>query len=451
MSRPAAIREWQQILVYGLGISGRAAVALAVARGQEVIAVDDNPDLSLDRSDPRVDYQLGTNFDLPETIGGVVISPGISSDSLLLTQASALGIPVTSEVEFAYQWSDSGSFIGITGSNGKSTTTALTGEILQRGGHSVAVCGNFGLPLSSAVQDPVDYYVVELSSFQLERIDAFHPRVAAWLNLSFDHLDRHGTMSDYAQAKAAIFRNQTADDTAILNLDDPVVCLSQSAAHQVTFSTRRQTTEGCHLDGDQVVEISDGRRLPLFSPSDSTLPGLHNLENAMAASLIGRSLSVSREIVRDAVRSFRGLPHRSELVAEIDGVRYYNDSKGTNPAASARSLTAFGANRVHLIVGGRSKGVELGEFVAAADGRVKRSYGIGEAGQELIAALSAIALGDDCGDLEAAVSAAFKSAEPGDVVLLSPACASYDQYRNFEERGDHFRLLVEQLSGVQGG
>lgn len=442
------IRSWRTVLVYGLGVSGRAAAGLALARGQAVMAVDDDPSAD---SGPLVDrIQRVAPTELPDSVDGVVVSPGVAPDAPLLDLAARRTVPVLSEVEFAYQWSDSGAFVGITGSNGKSTTCALTGEILAAGTNTVAVCGNFGMALSEAVEKGAETYVVELSSFQLQGIGSFHAEVAAWLNLSPDHLDRHATLAAYAEAKAAIFRNQTAEDVAILNADDAVVSTTQVGARRLTFSAERPVARGCYLEQQAVVEVGDEGGSLLFTTDDLSLPGTHNLQNVMAAGLIGRSLGISSESVRRAIRGFRGLPHRTELVAEVDGVRYYNDSKGTNPAATAQSLAAFPEACVHLIVGGRAKGGDWSELTAAAVDRVRRVYGIGEAGPDLVAALASAAPGEDCGDLSAAVTAAASSAADGEVVLLSPACASYDQYDSFAQRGDHFRRLVDGLTVGSG-
>lgn len=444
------IRQWRTVLVYGLGVSGRAAVSLALARGHKVVATDD--DTNLERGDLPGDVEvlLGAE-EVPAGVDGLVVSPGVPDDAPLLRCAAELGLPVIAEVEFAYQWSDSGTFIGITGSNGKSTTTALAGEILALAGERVAVCGNFGVALSAAVQERADVYVVELSSFQLERVARFHARVAAWLNLSSDHLDRHGTLAGYAAAKERVFRNQSGDDVAILNQDDAVVSTTEVCARRLSFSCTRPVTAGCYLEQGLVLEVEDGHSWPLFSREELSLPGRHNLENAMAAGLIGRSMGVSRPTVQEAVRAFRGLPHRLELVAEIEGVRFFNDSKGTNAAASAHSLRSFPRDSVHLIVGGRAKSDRWLEMVSAARGRVKRAYGIGEAGPDLVKVLAAVTNAEQVGDLEKAVKAAADNAQAGDVVLLSPGCASYDQYQSFEHRGEHFRQLVHDLGGVRDG
>lgn len=444
------IRQWQTVLVYGLGVSGRAAVSLALARGQNVVVVDDDPDVEAGGLPGEVEVVAGA-ADLPAEVDGLVVSPGVPADAPLIRRAATLGLPVVAEVEFAYQWSDSGTFVGITGSNGKSTTTALAGEILALAGERVAVCGNFGVALSAAVEEGADVYVAELSSFQLERVDRFRARVAAWLNLSSDHLDRHGTLVGYAAAKERVFRNQSGDDVAILNQDDAVVSTTEVPARRLTFSCTRPVTAGCYLEQGLVLEVDNGGSAPLFSCDDLSLPGRHNLENAMAAGLIGRTLGVAQPTVQEAVRAFRGLPHRLELVAEIEGVRFFNDSKGTNAAASAQSVLSFPRDTVHLIVGGRAKGDRWLELVSAARGRVKHAYGIGEAGPDLVTVLAAVTHAEQVEDLEKAVRAAAGDARSGDVVLLSPGCASYDQYLNFEQRGEHFRRLVHDLEGTHDG
>ncbi len=441
------MRDWKRILICGHGVSGRAASKLARARGQEVMVTDDRADVLEQLDGVEVWRRVERDTEWPDGIDGVVVSPGVPNHAPVLEAARGRGIAVVAEVEFAYQWSDPATFVGITGSNGKSTTTALTGEILRLGRESVSVCGNFGLALSEAVAERHEIYVVELSSFQLENIVQFRPKVAAWINWAPDHLDRHGSAETYAAAKARLFENQRDTDIAVINGDDETVAAVETRAQTRTFSINSAVKNGCFLDGSEVMETVSGHLEPLFSRSDLSLPGGHNLENAMAAALIARSLGVSHEQVRSGLQSFRGLPHRLEFVAEKRGVRYFNDSKGTNPAATAGSLAAFDS-RVHLIVGGRSKGTGARPIVDLTTGRVVRIYGIGEAGPELAPAFAEHVPFEVHERLDGAVSAAAQRAQSGDVVLLSPACASFDQYENFERRGEHFRALVEQL-GVE--
>jgi UDP-N-acetylmuramoylalanine--D-glutamate ligase len=457
MRVPWSTHEWQKVLVYGLGSSGRSAARLLGRQGVEVVAVDRRSvgDLDLGEltSGAGVELLLGSeSIDLPPGVDGVVVSPGIPMDRPLLAAARDLGLPVIGEVELASIFLN-GPLLAITGSNGKSTTTALTGALLESAGLGVEVCGNIGVPLSSRLDGPDGrLFVVELSSFQLESVATLHPKVAALLNISPDHLDRHGSFHRYLATKTAIFERQTAADFAILNADDPMVREVGVAARRRFFSRLVAPDDGCYLDGEVVVEVEPGgRRSELFDRRDVSLLGTHNLENAMAAALVARSIGVGAEHFGSALSSFRGLPHRMELVAEIDGVAWLNDSKGTNVGATLKSLAGFGDGAVLLILGGLSKGADLSLLAEEVSRKARRVYLIGEAAEELAEVLPADLPQQQCGDLAAAVSAAADQARPGETVLLSPACASFDQYESFIRRGEHFRRLVMEMIGGPNG
>lgn len=458
---PWSESEWRRVLVYGLGLSGKAAARLLLARGVEVAGVDARAPAALELGAlaGHPGFRLlpgGEEAALPEGLDGVVLSPGVPPRRPLLAAARRRGLPVIAEVELAFPFLD-GPVVGVTGSNGKSTTTALTGAMLAASGLAAEVCGNIGTPLAEKVLEGVGavgggerVFVVELSSFQLEGIVTFRPRAAAWLNLAPDHLDRYPDLAAYADAKRRIFRHQTADDVAVVNADDPLVAAAVSRARRRSFSRRGEVPDGCWLDGGEVVEASPalGRRT-LFAAAELALPGVHNLENAMAAALLTLAAGGEAAAVARTVATFAGLPHRLQRVAERAGVSWYDDSKGTNPAATAKSLEGFPDGAVHLILGGRNKGADLAELVPLAGRKARRAYLIGEAADELAAALGAAVPCEHCGTLERAVAAAAERARPGEAVVLSPACASFDQFRNFAHRGEEFQRLVRRRLAPQ--
>jgi UDP-N-acetylmuramoylalanine--D-glutamate ligase len=392
----------RKALVLGLARSGRAAQAALEARGVEVVGAD---------------RTLGNDTDLGllDGVDVLVKSPGVPGESPLVQAARERGVRIWSEIELASRLLPN-PIVGVTGTNGKTTTTELLGVML-----GAPTAGNVGTALAELVGRvrKEDWIVCELSSFQLEDVDEFRPRIAVLLNLEPDHLDRHGTFEAYRDAKLRIFERQTADDVAIVPRGFGPV---PGEARRVEFSR----------DDDL--------------PAEPLIPGPHNRENAAAATAAARAAGVGDDRIADALRTFPGVPHRLELVAEIDGVRYVNDSKATNTAAARQALRAFDAP-LHLILGGREKGERFDEFaqeVAAAN--VAIVYLIGEAAGRLGEDLDYAAVPNLLAvTLDRAVAEAASAAEPGDVVLLSPACASYDQFRDFEERGEEFRRLVENL------
>ncbi|MCG8459938.1 MAG: UDP-N-acetylmuramoyl-L-alanine--D-glutamate ligase [Holophagales bacterium] len=488
-SAAAARDAWRRVLVYGLGLSGRSAAELLRARGVAVLAVDqrDAAELELGElaSDPGMRLlQDGEPDSLPEDlhwqgIDAVVVSPGVPPGRPLLEAARAAGKPVIAEVELAFPWL-SGPLVGITGSNGKSTTTTLTGAMLEAAGFHARVCGNIGEPLTAQVErgraegspdaqsadppgeagdDGTPIYVAELSSFQLEAVDLFHPKAAALLNISADHLDRHADLQAYRAAKLALFRRQSPGDVAVLNADDPLVAevAGTLRARRRWFSRRGPVADGCWVDAGQVLERSplDTVPRPLFAASDMRLAGHHNLENAMAAALLARASGASTEAIVRALREFRGLPHRLEAVREHNGVVFFDDSKGTNPAATAKSLEGFEDGKVHLILGGQFKGGDLGELARAVARKVRRAYLIGESAEiferRLRAQPGMTAELERAGTLATAVRRAAENARPGEAVVLSPACASFDQFTSFAERGHAFQQLVQDLTRTRAG
>lgn len=456
--------EWRRALVYGLGLSGKAAAALLLARGVEVWAVDrragtaEEPELRLGAlaNDPRFHLlpEPGESWpELPlETLDGVVLSPGVPQGKPLLAAARAAGLPLLAEVELAFPFLD-GPLVGITGSNGKSTTTAMTGALLQAAGLDAVTCGNIGEPLSGQVPAgpvpaPGRVYVAELSSFQLEGIHSLRPIAGALLNLSPDHLDRHGSLEAYLEAKLRLFENQGPGDVAILNADDaPLAGLASRLRGRCrTFSRLRPVEDGCYVDGSVVVEVSPAGRRELFTLQDIPVPGGHNVENAMAAALLALAAGAPAESLAAGLRAFRGLPHRIEKVRELGGVTWYDDSKGTNQASTLGALDGFADGRLLLVLGGRFKGGELESLARRVAQKARRTYLIGESMPIFAAALSAAgAPAEEAGTLQRAVELAHRAARPGDAVLLSPACASFDQFANYHERGLTFQRLVQAL------
>jgi UDP-N-acetylmuramoylalanine--D-glutamate ligase len=411
-----------RVLVVGLARSGEAAALALARRGVDVVGADlRETDAAGRLREAGVEVVVGAGH--PAHLDGVttiVKSPGVPRDAPLVEAARQRGLTVWSEVELGSRLLEN-PIVGVTGTNGKTTTSELLGEIFRSADRPVAVAGNVGRPLTAldGVVDRETWVVCELSSFQLEDIEAFRPRVAVLLNVTPDHLDRHATVEDYRAAKLRIFENQTEDDVAVVPRGFPVV---PGAARRIEFSA------------------SDDL------PAEPRIPGEHNRENAAAAAAAARAAGVGEEAIAAALRSFQGVPHRLELVREVRGVRFVNDSKATNPEAAARALTAYPPG-LRVIVGGSLKGASFTALAEAmAERRVARAYLIGEAADELAEALVAAGVTFTYSrDLDAAVRDAFGDAERGDVILLSPACASFDQFENFEERGTRFRELVESL------
>jgi UDP-N-acetylmuramoylalanine--D-glutamate ligase len=377
-------------LVYGVARSGRSAAERLRERGEEVVMVDNS---------------LGNEDDLSllDGVELVVKSPGVPGDAALIVAARKRGVPVWSEVELGYQLlAPSGTrFVGVTGTNGKTTTVELLGAIFRAAGRDVAVAGNVGIPLSSI--RAADWVVCELSSFQLEDVHELSCDVAVLLNLEPDHLDRHGSFDDYRAAKLRIFERARAK-----------------------VVPRDLGLEGIEFSADDEL------------PAEPLIRGAHNRENAAAATAAARAAGICDAVIATGLRTFPGVPHRLELVAERDEVRYVNDSKATNVAAALRALAAYADEPVHLILGGSSKGEDFAPLAAAIGPNVRSVHFIGAEAARLAAAID----GDIDESLERAVMHARELAKPGDVVLLSPACASYDQFDNFEQRGDAFRRLA---------
>ena len=433
-------------LVVGAGKSGVASANFLAARGERVVLTDSAAEPSLPMPlDPRVECAFGRDdAALLDGVTMAVVSPGVPLTIPLLQLATDSRIPLIGEIELAWR-SLKGTVIAITGSNGKSTTTALIGEILRVAGRQPIVAGNIGEPLIAAV-DPERprTYVVELSSFQLESVDTFRANVALLLNITPDHMDRYATFDDYAAAKYRIFRNQESGDTAIVNAVDRRATPREARVRVWRFSSTKRVDEGAWVDGDELVMSLGGeeRRIPRAALK---LQGQANAENALAAWLAARAVGVDDMDVQIAFGTFAGLPHRMVLVRELDGVTWINDSKGTNVDATLKSLEGFNGSSVILILGGKDKAGEFERMRDLVSAKARTVLTIGKAAGRIAEALQGTSEIVATETMTNAVRWARDHAQPGDTVLLSPACASFDQFRNFEHRGEHFEELVRNL------
>ena len=409
-------------LVLGLARSGQAGALALARRGVPTVGVDRAENLDTGRlAEAGVEIHLGTEEEgLLDDVELLIKSPGVPGESPLAAAARARGIPIWSEIELGFRLLRN-PIVGITGTNGKTTTTELLGAMFRAAGTPVAVAGNVGRPLTS-FDDALDkeaWIVCELSSFQLEDVHRLRPRVAVLLNLEPDHLDRHASYDAYRDAKLRIFENQTEADVAVV-----------------------PRGFGAIPGGADRVEFRADDPLP----AEPLIPGEHNRENAAAATAAARAAGIAEDAIAEALRTFPGVEHRLELVAELDGVRFVNDSKATNTAAARRGIAAYAGRPLRLILGGSLKGESFDELAEELPASVRSIDLIGEATEQLAASLGRAGRSfRRSGDLATAVGAAAGDAEPGDVVLLSPACASYDQFRDFEERGEEFRRLVGEL------
>jgi UDP-N-acetylmuramoylalanine--D-glutamate ligase len=416
------VRLPRRALVVGLARSGQAACLALARHGVPTAATDRSEAVDVGRLvDAGVEVHLGTEEDrLLEGVDLLVKSPGVPGESPLPAAARERGIQIWSEVELGFRLLRN-PFLGVTGTNGKTTTSELLGAIFRAAERPVAVAGNVGRPVT-ALDGAIDgdaWIVCELSSFQLEDVHRFRPRIGVLLNLEPDHLDRHGTFDAYRAAKLRMFENQTEADAAVI--PHGLGAIPGGAAH---------------------VEFAPNDELP----AEPLIPGAHNRENAAAATAAARAAGIADDAIAEALRTFRGVEHRLELIAEIDGVRYVNDSKATNAAAARRGIAAYAGQPLRLILGGSLKGESFDELAESLPASVRSIDLIGEASDQLAGALGrAGRLYRRSGDLATAVGAAAGDSEPGDVVLLSPACASFDQFRDYEERGDSFRHLVGEL------
>ena len=446
--------EGKRVLVFGAGISGIGAADLLCKVGACPVIYDGN-----DKQDPEaikarleqpenVDIILGElSEEARKTLDLVVMSPGVPTDLPIVKTLRAQGLPIWGEVELAYQMGK-GKVLAITGTNGKTTTTALTGEIMKNYFKDVRVVGNIGIPYTSMVTGSTGetVTVAEISSFQLETIDTFKPHVSAILNITPDHLNRHHTMENYIRAKEDITKNQTADDYCVLNYEDEVLrdFAAECPAKVIFFSSRSELSEGFYLDGDIIIYAHDGVRDEVIDVNELNLLGKHNFENVMAACAMSISFGVPMDKIVEVLKVFKAVEHRIEYVTEKRGVRFYNDSKGTNPDAAIQGIRAM--NRPTLLIGGGyDKQSEYDEWIEAFDGKVKELVLIGQTADKI----------EECAHrhgfmntvkkdtFEDAVNYCYEHAVSGDAVLLSPACASWGMFPNYEERGRIFKEIVK--------
>lgn len=451
----------QKVLVVGMARSGVAAARFAASRGAYVTVNDARPDGSLGPESAALQAE-----GIPVVAGGhpvelftgadlVVASPGVPADAEPLVAAREAGVPVIGEVELAARFLR-GKICGITGSNGKTTTTTLIGRMLADAGLRVSVAGNIGTPLVSTVDASTDdtWHVVELSSFQLELVDGMRVHCAVVLNVTPDHLDRHGTLAAYAAAKARILENQVPADLAVLNADDPLVAeLADATPARVTFFSRAGDLGAgvCRRDDRLVWRAAGGVVEDLIAIGGIPLFGEHNLENVCAALAVGRDIGITTSQMVATIAAFPGVEHRLERVAEIDGVSFFNDSKATNTDAAIKAIEAFDGRpgQSVVILGGIGKGQDFGVLAPVAGGRVRHAVLIGEAGDEIDRALSGVCPTSRAASMAEAVERAMGSAQPGDRVVLAPACSSFDMFENFEHRGRIFKQEVEALARVR--
>ena len=447
----------KKVLVVGLGKSGLAAALFLRHRGAKVTVSDVRSAEALAKDIPAL---LDEGI-MVETGGHglltfrrqdlIVVSPGVPLDTPELAQVRSFGLPVIGELELAARFLK-GRTVAITGSNGKTTTTTLLGEILKKAGIPTLVGGNIGVPVVGLIDQSTDetWSVLEVSSFQLESTEQFHPSIAVILNITPDHLDRHGSFENYALAKERIFAAQNERDFVVLNADNAraAEAASRSAAKVYWFSVEHPVVQGAWLEEGFVVyraarDAVTERVMPL---SGIPLKGAHNVENVLAAVAAARLAGAPAEAIRSAIEAFQAVEHRLEFVAAVNGVEFYNDSKATNVDATAKAIAAFQSG-IHLILGGKDKGSDYTQLAQLLRERVLAVYTIGSAAAKIESHLRGVVSIHSCETLENAVGAAASAARPGEVVLLAPACSSFDQFENYEHRGRVFKKLVSERRG----
>ena len=447
----------KKVLVFGSGISGVSAAALLLQKGAEVVLYDGNDRLDAAGIKEQIEGQAKGSVSVvlgafPEALLSelslVVMSPGVPTDLPSVNQMRDAGIPIWGEIELAYVLGK-GDVLAITGTNGKTTTTALLGAIMKNFRESTFVVGNIGNPYTSVVRETKDDSVIvaEMSSFQLETSHTFCPKVSAILNITPDHLNRHHTMEAYIEAKEQIAKNQTEEDVCVLNYEDDVTRKfgEKVKAQVIYFSSRRRLEKGIYLEDGNIIYCRENPE-KVCHVDELKLLGMHNYENVMAAVAMAAAYHVPMEIIRKTIREFTAVEHRIEFVAEKNGVAYYNDSKGTNPDAAIKGIQAM--NRpTFLIGGGYDKDSSYDEWIQSFDGKVKKLVLLGATKEKINETAKRLGFTDTilADTFEEAVNICVEQAEPGDAVLLSPACASWGMFKNYEERGDKFKELVNQL------
>jgi UDP-N-acetylmuramoylalanine--D-glutamate ligase len=450
----------KKVLVVGLGKSGFAAALFLRRRGAQVTVSEQRSEQALSEEIPSL-LEAGIAVEA----GGhglltfrrqdlIVVSPGVPLSTPELVQVRALGLPVIGELELAARFLQ-GEVLAITGSNGKTTTTTLCGEIFKASGLKTLVAGNIGLPVIEVVDQSTagTWSVLEVSSFQLETADSFHPRIAMILNITPDHLDRHGSFENYVSMKERIFARQTGEDYLILNADDHAAqqAAARARSQVLWFSRSKVVRRGAFvLNGVVMFRASEeGSSIPVLPLAEIPLKGEHNIENVLAAVCAACVANIPAEVIARTVASFQAVEHRLEFVTNIHGVEYYNDSKATNVDATAKAIASFPGN-IHLILGGKDKNSDYTQLNALLEARVKAVYTIGAAAEKIEGQIAGVTRVIRTETLEAAVDQAAAQAVAGDVVLLAPACSSYDQFENYEQRGKVFKqaVMARQKVGV---
>jgi UDP-N-acetylmuramoylalanine--D-glutamate ligase len=444
----------KRVLVVGLGKSGLAAAHFLKECGARVTVSDARPATLIAELSELLDQgfmvEAGSHGLLTfRRQDLIVVSPGVPMSTPVLTQVRAMGAHIIGELELGVEFLQ-GKVIGVTGSNGKTTTTSLLGEILKAAGRPTLVGGNIGLPVTALVAESTgkSWSVIEVSSFQLETVETFRPRIAVVLNITPDHLDRHGSFETYAAAKARITEFQTSDDFLVLNGEDKQTQMvaAKTKAQIYWFSGRRQIKQGAFVHGESIffTKSEGAKPEPVMPVAEITLAGTHNVENVLAAVCAARLAGVEVETIRAAVGAFKAVEHRLEFVRELDGVRYYNDSKATNVDATMKAVASFDGG-IHLILGGKDKDSDYTVLAFLLRERVKTVVTIGSAAEKIERELDGVVKIESAETLARAIAFAHETAATGDTVLLAPACSSFDQFENYEQRGRVFKELVQAL------
>lgn len=447
----------KNVLLVGLAKTGVSTIKKLNKLGANIIVNDIKPKEKLEGIIEEIDnldnieYVLGKHLENIENIDLTIVSPGVPLDLPFIEKIKSEGIKIIGEVELAYKLSKNPTFIGITGTNGKTTTTSLVGEMFKKANKDTYIVGNIGNPVIDTVDltNENSYLVTELSSFQLESIEDFKPKVSTIINITEDHLNRHHTMENYINAKARVFKNQDKTDFTILNYDDSIVrdLGKNSNGNVLYFSIKEEVKQGAYLDKNNNIVIKvDGKELVLMNKSELSLPGNHNLENAMSAILMAYVLNIDTDVIIDTLRTFKGVEHRLEFVTNKDGIMFVNDSKGTNPDSTIKAITSY-EKPIVLIAGGYEKQSDFTEMIEYATKNVKALVLLGQTAEKIETTAKEHGINNisKVEDMEAAVKKAYEIAESGDVVLLSPACASWDMYPNFEARGLDFKENIYKL------
>lgn len=447
----------KRVLVVGLGKSGVGSALFLKQHGARVTVSDSKSEAELHEHIPVLlenGIAVETGGHGERTFGQqdlIVISPGVPVNAPALEPARKMGIPIIGEVELAARFLK-GKIVAITGSNGKTTTTALAGDVIAASGANTLVGGNIGTPAISLVEGSSNdsFTVLEVSSFQLETIESFCPEIGVVLNVTPDHLDRHGTFDVYWEAKRRIFENQSAGEFAVLNADDPEAArMAKGLKSQLRwFSRKKEVASGAFVRGDRIFYKDEKGEREIMPISDMQLKGEHNVENVLAAVTIGAIVGVAPEKIWQAVKNFKAVEHRLEYVATVNGVEFYNDSKATNVDATIKALESFPRN-IHIILGGKDKGSDYTVLKPFLKERVKRVYTIGAAAEKIESHIAGSAEITKAVTIDVAVRKAMEAASPGDVVVLAPACASFDQFTSYEHRGKVFKELVRALGKKQ--